>query len=225
MNDEGGMMKDERRRTRDKKALKHAFLVIASGRPLCISFKVGRPSSIVLVLLVLSMLLSSCGYRFTHVGGIVPEDAKTIAIPAFVNGTAEPYVDVEVTKAVVNEFLTDGRLKVVSAESADLVLKGTVTKFDMTPSAYTLDNYVQSYTIAIGVNVSVEDIRTHKIIWQEKGLGSIFVAGYPVTRVNPDPAAPTQVDITATKIAKETALEAASRDVASTLRSRLLEGF
>ena len=95
---------------RDETALKHA--------------------SIVLVLLALSMLLSSCGYRFTPVGGIVPEDAKTIAIPAFINGTGEPYVDVEVTKAVVDEFLADGRLKVVDAETADLVLKGTVTKFE-----------------------------------------------------------------------------------------------
>jgi hypothetical protein len=74
------------------------------------------------------------------------------------------------------------------------------------------------------VNVSVEDVRTHKIIWQEKGLGAIFIAGYPVTMVDPS-AAKTQVNITATKIAKETALETASRDVASTLRSRLLEGF
>lgn len=210
-------MRDERRRTKDENALKQASIVPVSEAS-------GRPSSIVLVLVSLLLLLSSCGYRFTPVGGIVPEDAKTIAIPAFINGTAEPYVDVEMTKAVVREFLTDGRLKVVSAESADLVLKGTVTKFEMTPSAYTIDNYVQSYTIAIGVNVSVEDVKTHKIIWQEKGLGSIFVASYPVTPVDPT-AAKTQVNITATKIAKETALETASRDVASTLRSRLLEGF
>jgi len=215
MREEGGMMLDERRgmtdegrRTNDKKALKHASIVLASAAS-------GRPSSIVLVLLALAMLLSSCGYRFTPVGGIVPEDAKTIAIPAFINGTAEPYVDVEVTKAVVNEFLADGRLKVVSVETADLVLKGKVTKFEMTPSAYTIDNYVQSYTVSIGVNVTVEDVKTHKRIWQEKGVGSVFNAGYGVSIG----------DITATKIAKETALKNASRDVASTLRSRLLEGF
>ncbi len=218
MGDEVGMMRDERRRTKDEKALNHSSIVLASeasGRPSSIGFKGGRPSSIVLVLLALSMLLSSCGYRFTSVGGIVPEDAKTIAIPAFINGTGEPYVDVEVTKAVVDEFLADGRLKVVSAETADLVLKGTVTKFEMTPSAYTTDNYIQSYTVSIGVNVTVEDVKTHKPIWRETGVGSVFNAGYGVSIG----------DITATKIAKEAALKSASRDVASTLRSRLLEGF
>jgi hypothetical protein len=209
-------MKNDRRRTRDETALKRVSIVPAREAS-------GGPSSIVLVLLALSMLLSSCGYRFASVGGIVPEDARTIAIPAFINGTAEPYVDVEVTKAVVNEFLTDGRLKVVSAETADLVLKGRVTKFDIAPSAYTTDNYVQSYTVSIGVNVSVEDIKTHKIIWQEKGIGSVFNAGYGVSIVPNNGVS--NVDITATKIAKETALKSASRDVASTLRSRLLDGF
>ena len=221
MTDEGRETRDDGRRTKDEKALKHASVVLASAvtpwrdRPSSIGFKGNRPSSIVLFLLALSMLLSSCGYRFTSVGGIVPEDAKSIAIPAFINNTGEPYVDVEVTKAVVDEFLADGRLKVVSAETADLVLKGTVTKFEMTPSAYTTDNYIQSYTVSIGVNVTVEDVKTHKPIWRETGVGSVFNAGYGVS----------VGDITATKIAKEAALKSASRDVASTLRSRLLEGF
>jgi outer membrane lipopolysaccharide assembly protein LptE/RlpB len=202
-------MTDERRGTRDKGCRKKASIVPARE----VTPWRDRPSSLVLVLLFL--LLSSCGYRFTPVGGVVPEDAKTIAIPAFINDTTEPYVDVEVTKAVVREFLTDGRLKVVDAETADLVLKGTVTKFDMTPSAYTTANYVQSYTVSLGVNVTVEDVKTHKRIWQEKGVSSVFNASYGVSLG----------DITATKIAKETALKNASRDVASTLRSRLLEGF
>jgi outer membrane lipopolysaccharide assembly protein LptE/RlpB len=208
MRDERRRTTDEGRRTTDEKALNHSSIVLAREAS-------DRPSSFVLVLLALSLLLSSCGYRFASVGGIVPEDARTIAIPAFINGTGEPYVDVEVTKAVVNEFLTDGRLKVVSEETADLVLKGKVTKFEMTPSAYTADNYVQSYTVSVGVNVTVEDVKTHKRIWQETGIGSVFNAGYGVSLG----------DITATKIAKEAALKSASRDVASTLRSRLLDGF
>ncbi len=208
MRDEGRGTTDEGRGTRDEGSRKKASIVLVSEAS-------GRPTVFITVLLALLLLLSSCGYRFTPVGGIVPEGSSTIAILSFVNSTNEPYVDVEVTKAVVDEFLADGRLKVVSSEAADLVLKGSVTKFDMTPSGYTPDNYVQSYTVSIGVNVTVEDVKTHKLIWQEKGLGSVFVSSYSVTLG----------DITSTKIAKEAALKNASRDVASTLRSRLLEGF
>lgn len=159
--------------------------------------------------------LSSCGYRFTPLGGVVPEGAKTISIPIFVNNTNEPYVDVEVTKAVVQEFLSDGRLKIVSSETADLLLKGTVTKFEISPLSYTTDSYVQQYSVNVALQVSLEDVKTHKIVWQESGLGSVFVTSYAVTIG----------DITSTKTAKEAALKKAAKDVASTLRSRVLEGF
>lgn len=176
-------------------------------------FVVPRPASIVMILLAL--LLPSCGYRFTPRGGIVPEGAKTLAVAAFVNDTKEPYVDVEVTKAVVEEFLTDGRLKIVSPEAADLVMKGAVVKFEAVPQSYTAESYVQQYAVNLTVNVSIDDARSQKTIWQEKGLGAVFIASYPVTIG----------DITATKIAKEDALRRACGDVARTLRSRVLEGF
>ncbi len=176
----------------------------------------GRPSSVIMILAVLlSVFLSSCGYQATPVGGRVPENVKTVAIPVFINGTNEPYVDVEITKAVVEEFLTDGRLQVVSLEAADVVLRGRVVRFDLTPLSYTVDSYVQQYMVSISVNVSIEDTKSQKILWQEQGLSTIFVSSYPITIG----------DITATKIAKDGAIKNASKDIASTLRSRVLEGF
>jgi outer membrane lipopolysaccharide assembly protein LptE/RlpB len=170
---------------------------------------------VVLFALVVLTTTSSCGYHLSGSGGIVPEGAKTIAVPVFLNGTNEPFVDVELTKAVVEEFLTDGRLKVVNLEGADLILRCKITKFDLTPVAYTATTYVQSYNVSINVNVSLEEAKTGKLLFQDKGLGSIFFASYPVTLG----------DISATKTAKETAIKNASRDLASSIRSRVLEGF
>ncbi len=176
----------------------------------------GRPSSVIVILAALLIVfISSCGYHATPVGGIVPENVKTIAIPVFINGTNEPYVDVEITKAVVEEFLTDGRLQVVSLEAADVVLRGRVVRFDLTPLSYTVDSFVQQYMVTISVNVSIEEAKSQKILWQEQGLSTIFVSSYPVTIG----------DITATKIAKDGAIKNASKEIASTLRSRVLEGF
>lgn len=168
-----------------------------------------------MAMLAATLLASSCGYGFTPVGGIIPEGSRTIAILSLVNGTAEPYVDVEVTKAITSEFLADGRLKVVNGDSADLLLRGTITKFDVTPLSYTSGSYIQQYLVSIGLNVSIEDVQTHRMIWQEKGIGSVFVSSYAVAIG----------DISATKIAKETAIRSSSRDIASTIRSRVLEGF
>jgi hypothetical protein len=168
-----------------------------------------------LCLLLLLFLLSSCGYHFTPVGGIVPETAKTIAIPVFFNGTLEPFIDTEITKAVVEEFLADGRLQVVSPEVADIVLKGQVTKFEITPTSYSADSYVQSYNVSIGVNITIVDMKTQKVLLKDSGVGSVFNSGYAVALGN----------ITQTKISKDAAVKNACKDLASTLRSRVLEGF
>ncbi len=175
--------------------------------------KARHPFFCVLFLALLSA--TSCGYHATPVGGVVPESVKTIAIPGFINGTNEPYVDVEVTRAVVEEFLTDGRLKVVSLDDADIVLRGRVISFELIPQSYTVDSYVQQYMVNMKVDVTLEEAKTRKIMWQEKGLSTVFVSSYPVSIG----------DITATKIVKDGAIKNASKDIASTLRSRVLEGF
>lgn len=172
-------------------------------------------SSGLILLFVTCLIVSSCGYHFTPVGGIVPQDAKTIAIPVFINATYEPLIDTEITKAVVDEFLADGRLQVVDLDAADIVLKGRVTKFEITPTSYTADTYVQSYNVSIGVSITIEDAKARRMLLQDTGVGSVFNSGYAVA----------VGDITRTKIAKDAAVKSACKDLASTLRSRVLEGF
>lgn len=175
--------------------------------------------SLVMVLLGLLISSASCGYRFSGAGGLVPEGARAIAIPVFVNGTSEPYVDIEITKAVVDEFLADGRLKVTDPGAADLVLTGRVTKYDVTALSYTSDAYVQQYQVRLYVDARLEDQRTKRVIWQEAGIEAVFISDYPVVYDSG------KADIRQTKIAKEAAIKKASRDIAWTLRSRVLEGF
>jgi hypothetical protein len=65
------------------------------------------------------------------------------------------------------------------------------------------------------VNASLEDLRAKKTLWKEAGLEAVFISDYKVSIG----------DITATKIAKESAIQKAGQDIAWTLRSRVLEGF
>lgn len=168
-----------------------------------------------ILLVFLVMTLSSCGYSLSGRGLLVPEDLHTIAVPTFLNGTNEPYVDSEVTRAVVNEFLTDGRLQVVDRTAADLVLNGKVTIYDVTALSYTADAYVQQYNVRLVVDASLVETRSGKTLWQERGIAAVFISDYPVA----------VGDIRSTKIAKEAAIKKASQDIAWTLRSRVLEGF
>ncbi len=167
------------------------------------------------VLLMVLTFLSSCGYHLSGTGGLVPEGTRTISIPVFFNATNEPNVDSDVTQAVVEEFLTDGRLKVVSPEDADLELRGKIVKYEAIPQSYNPQSFVQQYRVRLVVDAKLEDLRSKKVLWQETGIESNFISDYPVAIG----------DIRTTRIAKDAALQKASQDIAWTLRSRVLEGF
>ncbi len=163
-------------------------------------------------------VLTSCGYHLSGTGGLVPRGVRTISVPVFFNSTNEPNVDVEVTQAVVEEFLTDGRLKVVSLEDAELALRGKIMKYEAIPVSYNPASYVQQYRVRLVVDAVLEDLRSKKVLWQEKGIESNFISDYAVTIGTPG-------DIRDTRIAKDAAVKKASQDIAWTLRSRVLEGF
>ncbi|OGW41171.1 MAG: hypothetical protein A2010_01820 [Nitrospirae bacterium GWD2_57_9] len=177
--------------------------------------KLKKNAVTILIAVMLAMTVSACGYHISGRGGLVPEGAATIAVPVFFNGTSEPYVDVEVTQAVVDEFLTDGRLRIVSLEEADLVLRGTITNYDVTALSYNPQSYAQQYRVHITVDASLEDQRSKKVLWQERSIRSSLISDYAVAMGN----------VSATRVSKDAAIKKASQDIAWTLRSRVLEGF
>ncbi len=171
-------------------------------------------AGLLLVAAVLSLVVSSCGYRLSQFGSVIPENARSLTVLAFLNMTHEPAVDVEVTSAVVKEFLADGRMRLTDREEADLVLRGTVVSYQEVPLSYTADAYVQQYRILLRVDARLED-RSGKVVWQERMIESGLISSFPVTIG----------DISKTRSARETALRKASQDIAWTIRSRILEGF
>jgi outer membrane lipopolysaccharide assembly protein LptE/RlpB len=162
---------------------------------------------------LLLTLLTGCGY---HLAGNqrLPSEIRTIAVPVFYNETFEPTLDNAVTSAVKQEFLTNSRLAVVNdPEQADLVLKGTVVSFGLTPVTFDrTTSVVLEYRVRIRVTVTVEDRRTQKILWTDAGMES--AAEY---RVNPDTAA--------NRVAQDLAVAEASKRLAENVVQRVLQGF
>jgi hypothetical protein len=181
-----------------------------------------QSKKILIVLLLLSALsAASCGYHLSGSGGIVPEGMKTLAVPVFFNGTREPYIDVEVTQAVVEEFMTDGRLRIVSLEEANLALRGRIIRYEVIPLSYNPQSFVQQYRVRIVIEAALEDLRSRKILWKEQGIESNFISDYAVAY----PVDPEDNLVRDTRVAKDAAIKKASQDIAWTVRSRVLEGF
>lgn len=164
------------------------------------------------------LLLNSCGYHFSGTLANIPPGMNKLAVPVFLNNSYEPYIDVEVTQAVIEEFMTDGRLKIVGIEEADLALRGGIVKYEVKPISFTESSgqtFVQQYRVHLVVQAYLEDIRSKKVIWKAVGLESTFISDYAAILGN----------VSATRVEKDAAIKKASHDIAATVRSSLLEGF
>src|SRR6266567_2874368 len=77
--------------------------------------------------LIVWLLLTGCGYHLSATSGLPPAVAgKNLAISIFTNKSYRANVGATLTESLVDEFARRSGGKVVSEESADLVLNGTV---------------------------------------------------------------------------------------------------
>ena len=70
----------------------------------------------------------ACGYKTGGHSSRLPTEVKTIAIPAFTNQTQSYRVEQVLTAAVVREFVTHTRFRVLPeiSNDADAILRGAV---------------------------------------------------------------------------------------------------
>jgi outer membrane lipopolysaccharide assembly protein LptE/RlpB len=114
--------------------------------------------------LLTALLTGGCGYT---VGGTLPPHIQTIAVPIFRNSTREPAVESLITRAVVEAFSTNGRLKVVSSSQADAVLDGEITGYSIASIAFDQDANVRLYRLVVTVNLRMRDVRRNAVLFEQ----------------------------------------------------------
>ncbi len=113
-------------------------------------------------------LLTSCGYALVGTGNFLPADIHTIAVPAFVNKTTRVELEQRVTQAVAEEFVSRGRLKLVTKPAdADAILRGSIDSFGLFPIASNPQGRATQYQISITAKIELVDHRHEdKVIWK-----------------------------------------------------------
>jgi len=90
--------------------------------------------------LALSLCLGAmaCGYKTGGHSSRLPTEVKTIAIPVFTNQTQNYRVEQVLTAAVVREFVTRTKFRVLPeiSNDADAILRGTVVSAAAAPLTY-----------------------------------------------------------------------------------------
>jgi len=128
-----------------------------------------RSAAHLLAGVVLACLVGGCGYS-VGLGGNLPSHIKTVAVPIFVNSTQQPAVEGVITAAVINAFVTSGRLKVVPVREADAILDGNIIGYNLESIAYNSQINVTEYRLRVRVNILFRDIRQNTTLYKQDGL-------------------------------------------------------
>ncbi|MGA2920326.1 MAG: LptE family protein [Candidatus Sulfotelmatobacter sp.] len=165
-------------------------------------------------LLVLLAGATSCGYHTAGHTAQLPENVKTIAIPAFVNVTTTYRIEQMLTASVVREFTTRTHYHILNdpSETADATLRGTVLSTSSTPLTYnSATGQAASVLVVVSMRVSLTD-RQGKVLYQNPSY--LFREQYEVSQ-----------DLASFFEEDSPAFRRLSQDFARTLVSNILEGF
>ncbi len=165
-------------------------------------------------LVLLTVFGTGCGYHTAGHTVTIPDNVRTIAIPAFVNQTQTFKIEQMLTAAVVREFVTRTHYHIINqmSDDADAVLHGTVVSTYTTPLTYdSQTGRAASVLVVISMKVSLLD-KQGKVLYQNPAY--LFREQYEVPR-----------DLNNFFEEDSTAFQRLSRDFAQTLVSNILEGF
>ena len=115
------------------------------------------------LLLVSSFLLGCAGY---HVGPVTKTSFRSIAVPMFRNETLRPQLEAQISNAIIQRLQQDGSLQIESQPRADVVLIGTISRYDRVAlrSLRSDTGVPREYRLSITVRVEARDRRTGETV-------------------------------------------------------------
>ena len=174
-----------------------------------------RPSRPLLVLLAVgAVLFTSCGYHTAGKAVRIPASVQSIAIPIFVNQTQTYRIEQTMTAAVVREFLSRTKYRVLNEESreADAILRGFVVSTQLAPLTYdSQTGRASSALVTVNLKVTLTD-KNGKVLYDNPNY--VFREQYQVSR-----------EISSFFEEESPAVERLSRDMARTLVADILENY
>ena len=131
----------------------------ASPYPLC---RQRRWLLLTPLLICLLAVLNACGYRFAG-GGSLPGGIQRLYVPTLENRSAETGIETIVTNALVEEVSRNQDRLAATAEAADGILVGTVTRIATTTVSRSGERAAAERRVEIQVNLRLENAAAQEI--------------------------------------------------------------
>ena len=164
--------------------------------------------------LALCALAGGCGYHVAGRTPSLPPSVKTIAVLALENRTPRYRVEQRMAAALVHEFLTRARYRIVSdASNADAVLTGRITSLETNAILFdAATGRATTMLVTVHCEILLEDRATKTALYRNDNF--LFRNEYEIS-----------TDLNSFFEEQDPALDRLARDFASRLVSAILENF
>ena len=183
-------------------------------RPRSKGFRALALLQVATAVLIMLAVVAGCGYHVAGRTTTLPSSWHTLAVPIFVNHTTAYRIEQRVTNSVMHEFIVRTKYHVVPSEDgADAVLHGDITDIEAVPLLFdATSGHVTTMLVTLKFKVSLVDETSKKVVYRDDNF--VFRNEYQVSS-----------DVNQFFQEEDPALGRMSRDFASDLASRVLEGF
>lgn len=139
-----------------------------------------RLASATLVVQIMFACFFAFGCAGYHIGPVTKRNFKSIAVPMFRNTTLRPQIEAQISNAIIQRLQEDGSLSVEPEPRADVVLKGSIIKYNREAlrSLRTDTGVPREYEITITVRVEATDRRTGETVLKStvvEGKSDVFI--------------------------------------------------
>ena len=169
---------------------------------------------LLLFLILTSLVLTNCGYRFSPGGEWIDKSLQTVFVDNIANTTSEAFIEIYLRNGLEDQFRKSGRFRLTaSKDTADLIMQGTILSLSVPPVAYDQYDKATEGRAVMTVNLLFEDRRAGKKLWAVTNFSGNET--YRIDQANPS----------ATSVSKSTALQKLSNDMAEKAYRNLMSGF
>jgi outer membrane lipopolysaccharide assembly protein LptE/RlpB len=192
----------------------------------------------VIVVGLLSVAVSGCGYHVAGHVNTLPKDIHTIAVPAMENKTTTYRIEQKLTAATIHEFLAKTRYHIVSdPDGGDAVLRGKVVSLEVTPLTFqtttatttttTTTAQATSMLVIMKCDVTLTERSTDKVLYHNSNF--VFRNEYQLA-ATPPTTSPSGAPLSRSSVESffqegDPALDRMSQDFAARLVSAVMENY
>lgn len=113
------------------------------------------------------LMTAGCGYTTKS---SLDEKYQTIFVSAFQNTSRQYDLQAPLTNAITRKFITDGRLRVVGRDEADLILEGVIRDYRLKGITYDEDDEVTQFLCVVLASARLSEGGTGHVVWEEKTM-------------------------------------------------------